>query len=73
MTFSIAGFVGAAVGLAMALVTYLATEPHLARRDAKGEPHPQAGLIRAFLYADFIMLAVVGYVVGDVLRWVLFD
>ncbi|HYJ44710.1 MAG: hypothetical protein ABWY66_10290 [Xanthobacteraceae bacterium] len=65
MTFSIAGLIGAAVGLLLALTAYLAIVPQVARGEANGEPNPSASAIRTILLADFLVLAAVGYYVGQ--------
>jgi hypothetical protein len=72
MTFSIPGLIGAALGLLCALVAYLVIAPQLKRGEAEsgtptatGDANPNAAAIRAILLADFVVLAAVGYFVGQ--------
>ena len=67
MTFSIAGLTGAAIGLVIALVTYLTVMPLLARGRTDAGVKPNVDAIRLVLLADFVVLAVVGYYVGQLL------
>ena len=70
MTFSIAGLTGAAIGLVIALVTYLTVMPLLARGETEAggsATKPNVEAIRLVLLADFVVLAVVGYYVGQLL------
>ncbi len=67
MTFSIPGLIGAAVGLLCALGAYLTIMPLLKRSEANGEANPSAAAIRTILLADFLVLAAVGYYVGQLL------
>ena len=63
--FSISGLIGAAVGLILALGAYLAIMPQLKRNE--GASNPNAAAIRTILLADFVVLAAVGYYVGQLL------
>ncbi len=72
MTFSMPGLIGAAIGLLCALGAYVAIMPLLARRDAdggtpaaSGDANPNVAVIRAILLADFVVLAAIGYYVGQ--------
>ena len=67
MTLSMPGLIGAAVGLLLALSAYVAIVPHLKRSEASGEGNPNAAAIRTVLLADFVVLAGVGYYVGQLL------
>jgi hypothetical protein len=74
MTLSMGGMIGAAIGLLCALVTYVAVVPHLKGSEAvggtvtgPGNANANAGAIRAILLADFVVLAAVGYYVGQLL------
>ena len=68
MTLSIPGFIGAAIGLLLALGAYVAIMPQLKRSDAaSGDAQPNVAAIRAILLADFVVLAAVGYYVGQLL------
>ena len=60
MTFSMPGLIGAGVGLLLALGAYVTVVPLLQR-------NPNVGAIRAILLADFLVLAAVGYYVGQLL------
>jgi hypothetical protein len=63
--FSISGLIGAAVGLILALGAYLAIMPQLKRN--VGASNPNAAVIRTILLADFVVLAAVGYYIGQLL------
>ena len=72
MTLSIPGLIGAGVGLLCALVAYVAIAPQLKRGEADsgtpaatGDANPNAAAIRAILLADFVVLAAIGYYVGQ--------
>ena len=71
MTLSIYGLIGAVVGLVAAFATYSAMQPALQQIEAKSEANGQNGqrpkmsLVRMFLLADFVILAGVGYFVGQ--------
>jgi hypothetical protein len=72
MTISIPGLIGAAIGLLCALAAYVAIMPQLERSGADGgtptvtgEAKPNVAAIRAILLADFLVLAAVGYYVGQ--------
>ncbi len=72
MTLSIAGLIGAAIGLLIALGTYLTVIPLLERNagnagtvSGSGEAKPNVALLRTILQADFLVLAAVGYYVGQ--------
>ena len=65
MTFSMTGLIGAAIGLICALGAYVAVVPQLGRSDAAGRANPNAAAIRMILLADFVVLAAVGYYVGQ--------
>jgi hypothetical protein len=67
MTFSMPGLIGAAVGVLCALGAYLAIMPLLKRGETNGEANPNAAAIRTILLADFVVLAAVGYYVGQLL------
>ena len=67
MTFSMPGLIGAAVGLLCALGAYLAIMPQLKRSETNGDANPNAAAIRTILLADFVVLAAVGYYVGQLL------
>ena len=72
MTLSMPGLIGAAIGLLCALVAYLAIAPQLKRTGVAnstsivmGDASPNVAAIRAILLADFVVLAAVGYYVGQ--------
>ena len=67
MTFSMPGLIGAGVGLLLALGAYVAVVPLLQRSGTDGGPNPNLAAIRAVLLADFVVLAAVGYYVGQLL------
>ncbi len=70
MTFSMPGLIGAAIGLVIALVTYLTVMPLLARSGTEAgasAAKPNVDAVRMVLLADFVVLAVVGYYVGQLL------
>jgi branched-subunit amino acid ABC-type transport system permease component len=65
MTFSMTGLIGAAIGLICALGAYVAVVPQLRRSETAGSANPNAAAIRTILLADFVVLAAVGYYVGQ--------
>ena len=67
MTFSMPGLIGAAVGLLLALGAYVTVVPLLQRSGTDGGANPNVSVIRAILLADFVVLAAVGYYVGQLL------
>ena len=74
MTLSTPGLIGAAAGLVCALVAYVVMSAELKRRETAanasavdGKPDPSVSIIRAILLADFVVLAAVGYYVGQLL------
>ena len=64
MTLSIPGLIGAAVGILIALGAYVAILPLLKRSGVA----PNVAALRTLLLADFVVLAVVGYLVGQMLE-----
>ncbi len=71
MTFSIAGLIGAVVGLAMAIGTYAAVTLALKRQASAGgaeEREQNASMIRTILLADIPILAGIGYYLGQTLE-----
>ncbi len=71
---STAGLIGAGIGLLLAFVTYVAVSSALKQRETAanasatvGAPDQGASMIRAVLMADFVVLAAVGYYVGQLL------
>jgi hypothetical protein len=67
MTFSTPGLIGAGVGLMCALGAYLTIMPLLKRGETNGEASVNTSAIRTILLADFVVLAAVGYYVGQLL------
>ena len=67
MTFSMPGMIGAAIGLLLALGAYVTVVPLLQRSGADSGANPNVAVIRAILLADFVVLAAVGYYVGQLL------
>ncbi len=63
MTLSTNGLIGAAIGLFLALSAYVAVSFQLKKSSATSAS--TASLIRVILMADFIVLAAVGYFVGQ--------
>jgi hypothetical protein len=74
MTFSIAGLIGAIVGLAMALGAYVAVTLALTRQAQQAsagsaeEREQGASMIRTILLADIPILAGIGYYLGQTLE-----
>jgi hypothetical protein len=74
MTLSIPGLIGAGVGLLCALVAYVVMSPELKRREAAASTStvndsavPSVSVVRLILLADFVVLAAIGYYVGQLL------
>ena len=75
MTASLPGMVGAAVGLLLALITYVAMAYTMQRplTDPATSPEDRASaerswsIVRVILLADFVILGAVGYYVGGLL------
>jgi hypothetical protein len=73
MTFSSAGLIGGAIGLAIAIATYLAVTSALKRRTQdsaqSAEQREQgASTIRSILLADIPILTAIGYFLGQALE-----
>ena len=73
MTVSLPGLIGAGLGLLIALVTYVLMSGAL-KQQASANPatvvddaKSPASMIRTILLADFVVLAAVGYYVGQLL------
>jgi hypothetical protein len=70
MTISTYGLIGAVLGLVAAFTTYSAMQPVLQQAEAKsaeglnGE-RPKMSVLRIVLLADFVILAAVGYYLGQ--------
>jgi hypothetical protein len=74
MTLSTPGLIGAGVGLLCALIAYAVMAPELKRREAAASTStvsegtvPGVSVVRIILLADFVVLAAVGYYVGQLL------
>ena len=74
MVLSTPGLIGAGIGLALALTTYVAMSSELKRREAASNMStvndgavPGVSMVRVILLADFVVLAAVGYYVGQIL------
>ena len=72
MTLSTPGLIGTGVGLLCALVAYVVMSPELKRREAAASTStvsegsvPGLSIVRIILLADFVVLAAVGYYVGQ--------
>jgi hypothetical protein len=65
MTLSTNGLIGAAIGLFLAMSAYVAVNLQLRQSGTTSES--AASLIRIILLADFIVLAAVGYFIGQML------
>lgn len=78
MTFSSSGMIGAAVGLAWAILDYFVLLPMVMRplqagfERARGEERERAGrrlrLIRFIFAVQFVVFPIVGYIVGAALE-----
>jgi len=67
MTLSTPGLIGAAIGLLLALAAYLVVMPQFKRTKASDGTAINIEAIRMILLADFVVLAVVGYFIGQLL------
>jgi hypothetical protein len=67
MMLSTPGLIGAAIGLLLALAAYVVVMPQFKRTQASDGTPINIEAIRMILLADFVVLAVVGYFIGQLL------
>ena len=67
MTLLTPGLIGAAIGLLLALAAYVVVMPQFKRTKASDGTAINIEAIRMILLADFVVLAVVGYFIGQLL------